>query len=135
MLDIQHATLDEVTPRKRTPVAALDWSIEQRSGRFRLLLAGCGKSWDVLEKMNAPCTGLLLRDGQELEVYNLTLEQVAQFFGAFTGKHISRDNGKQADVAHDSSRTKRRLTPAQVAARRENARKATKARKKNAIVK
>jgi hypothetical protein len=130
MLDIQQATLDEAPPRKRAPVTALDWSIEQRGGRFRLLLAGCGKSWDVLEKIGAPCTGLLLRDGQELEVYNLTVEQVVQFSCSLTGKQPSRNNDKQTEVAHDNRRTKRQLTPAQVAARRENARKATEARKK-----
>jgi hypothetical protein len=94
MQDIQPIALDEAPPRKRTPVAPLEWAIEQRGGRFRLLLAGCGKSWDVLEKLDAPCTGLLLRDGQELEVYNLTAEQVAQFFGSLTGKQTRVSNGR-----------------------------------------
>jgi hypothetical protein len=102
MQDIQPTALDEVTPRKRTPVAPLEWAIEQRGGCYRLLLAENARAWDVLEKLDILCAGLLLRDGIEFEVYNLTAEQVAQFFGSLTGKQISIGNGrgKKAGAVH-----------------------------------
>jgi hypothetical protein len=126
MLDIQHATLDEAPPRKRTSIAALDWSIERRGGKYRLLVAGCGKSWEALEKIDAPCASLLLRDDQELEVYHLTLEQVTQFFATVNGKQINYGNGrgkKAGEVEVQPTKRTRKVSEAVRHARSEHMRR------------
>jgi hypothetical protein len=82
---LSHTAPPSPSSSTRTSVPVLTWAIEYRGKQYRLLLDGDETSWRALEEMGVPCAGLLRRDGQELEVYSLSVEQVQHFLEIATG--------------------------------------------------